>query len=280
MQANTSAAQPASATPPQRQRFESLARTLETERARLRLWQTVQPEYQKKYEDALAPLETVEVELKARLVACFDHACKQKELTKAERALASEIAAQLAQETLDAMVLDGTPAECDLERLKVLYLKHGGSDYDAELEDEEGKEDEEDEDSAPTPPGPADGAPNPEALAEIEALAAAGPERQAEIDEDRYAQYNRALEAQLAILAGAIAAAEDGFKAKYHFDPAQSIDPADLMEDLDAEIADAQEYIGELEFELSQFVDMQQVKAWLKAMKQQLAATRRRETRG
>ncbi|MCG3102054.1 phospholipase D-like domain-containing protein, partial [Enterobacter sp. DRP3] len=43
-------------------------------------------------------------------------------------------------------------------------------------------------------------------------------------------------------------------------DPEQPIDPADLMEDLDAEIADVQDYIGELEFELSQFVDMQQLK--------------------
>ena len=275
MQANTSAAQPASATPPQRQRFESLARTLETKRARLRLWQTVQPEYQKKYEDALAPLETVEVELKARLVACFDHACKQKELTKAERALASEIAAQLAQETLDAIVLDGTPAECDTDRLKALYLKHAGSDYDASAEDVQ------DEDEAPPAQAAAGrAAPAPETLAEIDALAAAGPDGLAGVDEERYAQYNQALDAQLAVLAGDIAAAEDGFKAKYHFDPAQSIDPADLMEDLDAEIADAEEYIGELEFELSQFVDMQQVKAWLKAMKQQLAATRRREGRG
>ncbi len=276
MQENTPAAQPASAKP-QRQRFESLAGTLQAQRARLSRWQAVLPEYQKKYEDVLAPLETVEVELKAKLVACFDHACKQKELTKAERALASEIAAQLAQETLDAIVLDGTPAECDTARLQALYLKHAGSDYDG------GPEDGQDEASAETPLAKAaDGgaAPAPGILAEIETLAAAGADRLAGVDEDRYAQYNQALDAQLAILAGDIAAEEDGFKAKYHFDPAQSIDPSELMEDLDAEIADAEEYIGELEFELSQFVDMQQVKAWLKAMKQQLAATRRREGRG
>lgn len=276
MQENTPSAQPASGTS-QRQRFESLASTLAAQRARLSRWQAVLPEYQKKYEDVLAPLETVELELKARLVACFDHACKQKELTKAERALASEIAAQLAQETLDAIVLDGTPAECDTDRLKALYLKHAGSDYDA------GVEDGQDEDDAEAPqPKPADAisGPTAEALAEIDALVAAGPDRLAGVGEERYARYNQALEAQLAMLARDIAAEEDGFKAKYHFDPAQSIDPSELMEDLDAEIADAEEYIGEIEFELSQFVDMQQVKAWLKAMKQQLAATRRREGRG
>ncbi len=269
MQENTSAAQPASGMPTQRQKFESLARTLEQERARLRLWQTVEPQYQKKYEDVLAPLETVEVELKAKLVFCFDHACKQKELTKAERALASEIAAQLAQETLDAIVLDGTPAECDADRLKALYLKHGGSDYDGELEDEE--------DKAPTPVVAADAvAVAPELAAEIEALAAADADQQAKVGEDRYAQYNQALESLIAAVAAQLVAVEDAFKARYHFDPAQSIDPSDLMEDLDAEIEDAQEYIGELEFELSQFVDMQQVKAWLKAMKKQLAAPNRR----
>ncbi|CAB3882062.1 hypothetical protein LMG26858_03280 [Achromobacter anxifer] len=272
MQENTPAAQPASGTPTQRQKFELLARTLEQERARLRLWQTVEPQYQKKYEDVLAPLETVEVELKAKLVFCFDHTCKQKELTKAERALASEIAAQLAQETLDAIVLDGTPAECDADRLKALYLKHGGSDYDAELEDEE---DEAGEAAAPTVAADAV-AVAPELAAEIEALAAAGADQQAKVGEDRYTQYNQALESLIAAVAAQLVAVEDAFKARYHFDPAQSIDPSDLMEDLDAEIEDAQEYIGELEFELSQFVDMQQVKAWLKAMKKQLAAPKRR----
>ena len=88
-----------------------------------------------------------------------------------------------------------------------------------------------------------------------------------------------ALEARLAEVRAAVAGAERAFKARYRFDPEQSIDPAELMEDLEAEIADVREYIGELEFELAQFVDMQQVKAWLDAMKQQMAAQRRREAR-
>ncbi|MCY1532127.1 hypothetical protein D9M68_673780 [compost metagenome] len=117
-------------------------------------------------------------------------------------------------------------------------------------------------------------------LAEARALAGAEPERRDALGEDRYAEYNRVLEARLAGVAGEVAAAERGFKSRYQFDPEQSIDPSDLMEDLEGEIADVRDYIGELEFELSQFVDMQQVKAWLQAMKQQLAATRRREARG
>ncbi|MGY6271530.1 hypothetical protein ACXIUT_17710 [Achromobacter denitrificans] len=275
MQEHTSSPTSAEMSGP-RQRFEILARALEGDLARLALWGQVAQDYQKQYADVLAPLETIEVELKAKLVYCFDHACKQKELTKAERQLASEIAAQLAQETLCALELDGTPAECDADRLKALYRKHGGSDFDADYADERDAG----EAPAETPPGPQEDRAAAQALlAEALALAGAEPDARAGVAEDRYARYSGALEARLAEVGGEIAAAESRFKARHHFDPSQAIDPAELMEDLDAEIADAREYIGELEFELSQFVDMQQVKAWLKAMKQQLAATRRREDR-
>lgn len=226
---------------------EAIALELDTERAKLRLWREVEPAYQKQFEEVLAPLETVAIELKAKLVLCFDHACKQKELTKAERELASELVQQLGQETLAAIVLDGTPADCDVERLKTVYRKHSGADFDAEVADE---------------------------LAEIQAhavtLALAVP---AEPDPGPDPV------AQLAAVKRELAAVEEHFAARFHFDPDQDIDPAELMEDLAAEIADAEEYIGELEFELSQFVDMQQVKAWLKAMKKQLDANKRRDGR-
>ena len=62
---------------------------LDAARAKLRLWREVEPAYQKQFEDVLAPLESAALELKAKLVLCFDHACKQKELTRAERELAS-----------------------------------------------------------------------------------------------------------------------------------------------------------------------------------------------
>ncbi|SSW67743.1 hypothetical protein AGI3411_03226 [Achromobacter agilis] len=276
MQEKTSAAtSPASGATAQRGRFETLARTLEKELARLALWEKAAHDYQERYADELAPLETVAIELKAKLVFCFDHACKQKELTKKERELASEIAAQLVEETLCGLELDGTPGECDIDRLKALYRKHAGSDFDADFAEER----EAPAQALPAPQGNADGAAQA-LLAEARALAGAEPERRDALGEDRYAEYNRVLEARLAGVAGEVAAAERGFKSRYQFDPEQSIDPSDLMEDLEGEIADVRDYIGELEFELSQFVDMQQVKAWLQAMKQQLAATRRREARG
>lgn len=120
----------------------------------------------------------------------------------------------------------------------------------------------------------------PDALAQAEALLALGPDGLDGVAEDKLALAIPVLQEQLAALNRELAAFERDFKAEYRFDPEQPIDPADLMEDLDAEIADVQEYIGELEFELSQFVDMQQLKGWLKAMKKQLEATRRREARG
>lgn len=284
MQENTSAASrpqaPGSSSP--RQTCAALIDALRTDRAALRLWQSVAREYQDKHAEVLAPLEVTEIELKAKLVFCFDHACKQKELTKAERQLASEIAAQLGQETLFSILLDGTPAECDVERLKAVYRKHSDSDIDAEVA---GEREAEAADRAASAQAPADEPATavtfaPDALAQAEALLALGPDGLDGVAEDKLALAIPVLREQLAALNRELAAFERDFKAEYRFDPEQPIDPADLMEDLDAEIADVQDYIGELEFELSQFVDMQQLKAWLKAMKKQLEATRRREARG
>lgn len=284
MQENTSAASrpPAPGSSSPRQICAALIDALRTDRAALRLWQSVAREYQDKHAEVLAPLEVTEIELKAKLVFCFDHACKQKELTKAERQLASEIAAQLGQETLFSILLDGTPAECDVERLKAVYRKHSDSDIDAEVA---GEREAEAADRAASAQAPADEPATavtfaPDALAQAETLLALGPDGLDGVAEDKLALAIPVLREQLAALNRELAAFERDFKAEYRFDPEQPIDPADLMEDLDAEIADVQDYIGELEFELSQFVDMQQLKAWLKAMKKQLEATRRREARG
>lgn len=247
--------------------FDDLLQQAHDRRARLRLWRDTWATYEARHAQALAPLETEALELKARLVFCFDHACKQKELTKAERQLAAEIGVELAQETLYAAVLDGTPGEFDLERVKAIYRKHGGGDFDAEVAAELARPAQ----ARPAQALPADPAPPP-AWAAIEALGREGGGDGAP-HVDALAAYREALDQ-------ALAATERAFVARYGFDPAQTVDPAELMADLEAEIADVKEYIGELEFELSQFVDMQQVKAWLKAMKKQLDADRRRGATG
>ncbi|WYX59423.1 hypothetical protein WJ967_19305 [Achromobacter xylosoxidans] len=180
MQENTSAASrpPAPGSSSPRQTCAALIDALRTDRAALQLWQTVARQYQDKHAEVLAPLEVTEIELKARLVFCFDHAAKQKELTKAERQLVSEIAAQLGQETLFSILLDGTPAECDMERLKAVYRKHSDSDIDAEVAEEREAEA---ADRAASAQAPADESATavtfaPDALAQAEALLALGPD--------------------------------------------------------------------------------------------------------
>ncbi|MGE8677370.1 MAG: molecular chaperone DnaJ, partial [Achromobacter marplatensis] len=73
--------------------------------------------------------------------------------------------------------------------------------------------------------------------------------------------------------------AEEGFKLRYDLDPFASFDPETVMEDLDADIVDIQEYIRELEHEVMQFSDQGLLKSWLKAMKREIAAIERREGR-
>ena len=173
MQENTSAA--------------ALIDALRTDRAALQLWQSVAREYQARHAEVLAPLEVTEIELKAKLVFCFDHACKQKELTKAERQLVSEIAAQLGQETLFSILLDGTPAECDVERLKAVYRKHSDSDIDAEVAEEREAEAADRAASAPADEPAAAVTFAPDALAQAEALLALGPDGLDGVAEDKLA---------------------------------------------------------------------------------------------
>ncbi|MNR68791.1 hypothetical protein D3C85_1935740 [compost metagenome] len=52
-----------------------------------------------------------------------------------------------------------------------------------------------------------------------------------------------------------------------------------MLEELDADIEDIQEYIGELEHEVMQFADEASLKSWLKAMRREVAAIERREGR-
>ena len=73
--------------------------------------------------------------------------------------------------------------------------------------------------------------------------------------------------------------AEEGFKLRYELDPFASFDPDTVLEELDADIKDVQEYIQELEHEVMQFSDESLLKAWVKAMRREVAAMERREGR-
>ncbi|MGE8639569.1 MAG: molecular chaperone DnaJ, partial [Achromobacter sp.] len=119
-----------------RQLFERLQARLETERARVRQWQAVEADYQRKYSEGLSPLEQKLQELRMKLVLCFDHAHKNMGLSKSEREFVSELVVEFSEELLELAAKSELPAACDTGRLKVFYKKHGGSDYDADAADE------------------------------------------------------------------------------------------------------------------------------------------------
>lgn len=307
-----------------RQLFERLQARLETERARLRQWQAVEADYRQKYAEGLSPLEQKLHELRMKLVLCFDHAHKNMGLSKSEREFVSELVVEFSEELLQLAAKGALPAGCDTGRLKTLYKKHGGSDYDADVaeETEDAKVELADAlglDADPAALSPAqwlqriqdqyedDEAEELLALARLatrtttpnavawQALqdaereragrAAGNPDLHAEVDtagdiaDARLPRMNAILQAQLDEVLHQSAYAEEGFKLRYDLDPFASFDPETVMEDLEADIVDIQEYIGELEHEVMQFSDQGLLKSWLKAMRREVEAIERREGR-
>jgi len=304
-----------------RQYFERLQARLETESARLQQWGAVEAEYQRKYTEGLVPLETQLQELRMKLVLCFDHAHKNMGLSKAEREFVSELVTEFSEELLLLAAKGELPAGCDAERLKTLYKKHSGADYDeaAAEETEDAKAeliealelDRETDLSTFTPAQLLriiqDQAEDDEDAEELLAVARAATRNTTpnavlwqamqdeeaarrqqgttdltpvgEVADDGLAKANATLEAQLDEVLHQASYAEEGFKLRYDLDPFASFDPETVLEDLDADIEDIQEYIRELEHEVMQFSDQALLKAWLKAMKREIAAIERREGR-
>lgn len=310
-----------------RQLCERLQARLETERARLRQWQAIEADYQRKYSDGLSPLEQKLHGLRMKLVLCFDHAHKNMGLSRSEREFVSELVVEFSEELLQLEAKGELPAACDAGRLKTLYKKHGGSDYDTDVagETEDAKaelaealgldaetglaafspaellqriQDQYEDDDAEellslarlatrtaTPNAVAWQAMQDAETARL-GQAAQRPDLQAsvgaadDIADERLPQVNAILQAQLEEVLRQAVYAEEGFKLRYDLDLFASFDPETVLEDLDADIADIQEYIQELEHEVMQFSDQALLKAWLKAMKREIAAIERREGRG
>ncbi|MNQ09501.1 hypothetical protein D3C85_223180 [compost metagenome] len=303
-----------------RQLFERLQARLETEQARLQQWQAVEDEYQRKYTEGLAPLEKKLHELRMKLVLCFDHAHKNMGLSKAEREFVSELITEFSAELLLLDAKGELPAGCDAERLKTLYKKHNGADYDEAAADEtedakaeliEALELDPDTDLSTFTPTQLlriiqDQFEDDEAE-ELLAIARAAmrnttpnavawqamqDEEQArrqqgtpdlapvgEVADSGLPAANATLQAQLDEVLHQASYAEEGFKLRYDLDPFASFDPETVLEELDADIEDIQEYIGELEHEVMQFADEGSLKSWLKAMRREVAAIERREGR-
>jgi hypothetical protein len=309
----------------QRELNERLQERLAAERARLAQWQSIEAEYQRKYTEALRPLETELNQLRYKLVLCFDHACKEMNLSKAERHFVSELVTEFSEELLVLSAKTELPPGCDMARLKTLYKKHRGSDYDAnlaELTERAGEElaealdldvadldsmtpmqllqiiqDQYDDEDAEELLEYARVVklPSVTSAAAWQALQEAERARQAQsaedvasdavplapsdIPDDQLDTVNAGLVLQLDEILAQLQFAEEGFKLRYELDPFATFDPETVMEELEADIKDVQEYIQELEHEVMQFSDEALLKAWVKAMRREVAAMERREGR-
>ncbi len=308
-----------------RELCERLQERLSAERARLAQWKAIEPDYQRKYTEALRPLEDKLNELRYKLVLCFDYANKEMGLSKAERQFVSELVSEFSEELLVLSAKTELPAGCDIGRLKTLYKKHRGADYDANLAELTASAEEElaealdldvadldsllpmqllqiiqdqydDEDAEelleyarvvrlPTVTNAVAWQALQESERERQAQTAQDPALRADVSaaadvpDDRLDETNAVLAVQLDDILSQLQFAEEGFKLRYELDPFATFDPDTVIEELDADIKDVQEYIQELEHEVTQFSDESLLKAWLKAMRREVAAIERREDR-
>lgn len=304
-----------------RQYFERLQARLETENARLQQWDAVEADYQRQYTNGLVPLEQTLQELRMKLVLCFDHAHKNMGLSKAEREFVSELVTEFSEELLQLGAKSTLPASCDIERLKTLYKKHSGAEYDVAVAEEtqdatdeliealeldpdtdlstftptqllriiqDQFDDEEDAEELLAMARAATRNTTPNAVAwQVMQDEEAARRKQGtpdltpvgEVADAGLADANATLQAQLDEVLHRLSYAEEGFKLRYDLDPFASFDPDTVLEELDADIEDIQEYIRELEHEVTQFSDQGLLKNWLKAMKREIASIERREGR-
>ncbi|KVL30576.1 J domain-containing protein [Burkholderia sp. MSMB1835] len=100
--------------------FNTLVEQIEKRRERLGAWEAVMPAFQKKFVDALLPLEQEATALRIRLIHLLDDAFLQKGLSKAEQRTLSDLIVDMARDLLHTS---------DDAALKVIYHRHAGSDH-------------------------------------------------------------------------------------------------------------------------------------------------------
>ncbi|MET1533975.1 J domain-containing protein [Burkholderia sola] len=103
------------------QTFNTLVEQIEKRRERLGAWDAVMPAFQKKFVDALLPLEQASTALRIRLLNLLDDAFLQKGLSKAEQRALSALIADMARDLLGVS---------DDATLKIIYNRHCPSDDD------------------------------------------------------------------------------------------------------------------------------------------------------
>ncbi|WP_175758360.1 J domain-containing protein [Burkholderia ambifaria] len=97
--------------------FNTLVKQIEKRRERLGAWDAVMPAFQKKFVDALLPLEQESTALRIKLLHLLDDAFLQKGLSKAEQRALSDLIADMARDLMQVS---------DDAALKVIYNRHVG----------------------------------------------------------------------------------------------------------------------------------------------------------
>ncbi|RQR28161.1 J domain-containing protein [Burkholderia sp. Bp9142] len=98
--------------------FNTLVKHIEKRRERLGAWEAVMPVFQKKFVDALLPLEQEATALRIRLIHLLDDAFLRKGLSKAEQRTLSDLIADMARDLLNVS---------DDAELKIIYDRHRAS---------------------------------------------------------------------------------------------------------------------------------------------------------
>ncbi|UEP36605.1 J domain-containing protein [Burkholderia ambifaria] len=98
--------------------FNTLVKQIEKRRERLGEWNAVMPAFQKKFVDALLPLEQESTALRIKLLHLLDDAFLQKGLSKAEQRTLSDLIVDMARDLIQVS---------DDATLKVIYNRHVGS---------------------------------------------------------------------------------------------------------------------------------------------------------
>ncbi|WP_175753127.1 J domain-containing protein [Burkholderia ambifaria] len=98
--------------------FNTLVKQIEKRRERLGAWDAVMPAFQKKFVDALLPLEQESTALRIKLLHLLDDAFLQKGLSKAEQRTLSDLIADMARDLMQVS---------DDAALTVIYNRHVGS---------------------------------------------------------------------------------------------------------------------------------------------------------
>jgi len=121
------AAHPTAPLGAQQKKFNRHVERIAEERQRLAAWQQATAAYRERYVREALPAQQVHFALLVELVQWLDAQSSARTLTRAERGTLSEAITDRLAEMLDAVA-----DEALRERLKEVYNRHSGSDYDAE----------------------------------------------------------------------------------------------------------------------------------------------------